>query len=685
MGWSGIRCDLSHTPAVREEYVAKVAEYASANPDVEWILGGGWALAAFPGGQPTAAELDAALPGRPVFLPNRDHHGAWVSSRALELAGIDRTTPDPPDGRIERDASGDPSGMLQEGAMKLVTDHLPKTSDDELYGAFLEGQRYLHSLGVTGWQDAIVGEYAGMDDCGPTYAHAARSGDLTGWVVGALWWDRTRGLDQLADLIERRAGFSHGRFAATAVKIMQDGVAENGTAAMLAPYLDRCGHATDNTGHSFVDPELLKEYVAALDHEGFQVHVHGLGDRSVREALDAFVGTDPSRRHHIAHLQLVDPADVARFSALGVTGTIQALWACLDDQMVELTLPFLTEERAGHQYPFGDLVRAGAPLAAGSDWPVSTPDPLQAIHVAVHRTAYGESGPAGTEPFLPEQRLDLTTAFAAYTSGSARVNHRDEAGSIAPGKLADLVSSTATLSMILGRSVLLRSSRRGSRANPSTRREDRSIRTVLGSPPPRGTPRIYRRDTASGSMASNNPRKDSIMAKLLGALTVTAVLALTTTGCDHQDKPADTTPTKAAPGQTIHIAVLGDSLAETAGRTSTASASRPSSDGPSRSRCCLPWCVPDGAALVTGSPDAVADADIVIVQTGFNNAMPDPETGIGCSGSLGSGDAAGLLRWLRSTKQPVLARGSRPMPASMTRSLRASRLRAPGNPRCWWR
>ena len=377
-------------------------------------------------------------PGRPVFLPNRDHHGAWVSSRALELAGIGSTTPDPPDGRIERDASSNPTGMLQEGAMKLITDHLPATSD-ELYRAFIEGQRYLHSLGVTGWQDAIVGEYAGMDDCGPTYARAARSGDLTGWVVGALWWDRTRGLDQLTDLLERRAGLSFGRFAATTVKIMQDGVAENGTAAMLAPYLDRCGHATDNTGHSFVDPERLKEYVAALDHEGFQVHVHGLGDRSVRETLDAFVGTDPAYRHHIAHLQLVDPADIPRFAALGVTGTIQALWACLDDQMVELTLPFLSEERARHQYPFADLVRAGAPLAAGSDWPVSTPDPLAAIHVAVHRTAYGESGPPGTEPFLPEQRLDLTTAFTAYTSGSARVNHRDDAGSLAPGKLADLV------------------------------------------------------------------------------------------------------------------------------------------------------------------------------------------------------------------------------------------------------
>jgi predicted amidohydrolase YtcJ len=323
--------------------------------------------------------------------------------------------------------------------MKLVAGHIPSTDADELYHGFLEGQRYLHSLGVSAWQDAIVGAFAGMDDNGPTYARAARSGDLTATVVGALWWSRSRGAEQLDDLLQRRAELSHGRFAATAVKIMQDGVAENGTAALLAPYLDRRGHATTNTGTSFVDPTLLKRYIAALDEHGFQVHVHGLGDRGVREALDAFEGTNPQRRHHIAHLQIVSPDDITRFARLGIAANIQALWACLDEQMVELTLPFLGAERARQQYPFGDLHRAGTHLAAGSDWPVSTPDPLAAIHVAVNRTAYGESGRAGNEPFLPEQALDLATAFRAYTSGSSWVNHRDDAGIIAPGRAADLV------------------------------------------------------------------------------------------------------------------------------------------------------------------------------------------------------------------------------------------------------
>lgn len=439
-GLERIRCDLSGGEA-REDYLALVKAYADRH-DGPWILGGGWAMAAFPGGTPTAADLDTVVPDRPVLLPNRDHHGAWVNSRALALAGITRETPDPPDGRIERDATGAPTGTLHEGAMDLVARLLPPTGPDELDRALAAGQAHLHSLGVTGWQDAIVGAYAGMEDPGPAYVRAAAAGTLGSHVVGALWWDRDRGLEQVADLVARRAEYTHGRFRATSIKVMQDGVAENGTAALGTPYLDRCGHPTDNAGHSFVDPQVLREAVRLLAAEGFQVHVHGIGDRGVREALDAFEGLDGAGRalrHHVAHLQLVDPADVPRFAALGVAANIQALWACHDEQMTELTLPFLGPERARWQYPFGDLHRSGARLVAGSDWPVSSADPLQAVHVAVHRTEHGADGPAGHEPFLPEQSLAVETALAAYTSGSAWVNGRDDAGRVRPGAVADLV------------------------------------------------------------------------------------------------------------------------------------------------------------------------------------------------------------------------------------------------------
>lgn len=437
-GLERIHCDLSDL-ASEPEYLERIRSYAAEHPEQEWILGGGWAMPAFPGGSPTAAALDRVVPDRPVFLPNRDHHGAWVNTAAMRLAGIDASTPDPADGHLDRDASGAPTGTLHEGAMRLVARLLPPTSDSELMTALLDGQRYLHSLGVTAWQDAIVGAYSGMSDNGPTYAAAARDGRLTGRVVGALWWNRGRGVEQVDDLVRRRDELSSGRFVAAAVKIMQDGVMENGSAALVEPYLDRCGHPTDNAGTSFVEPEQLRRAVQALDAQGFQVHVHGLGDRGVREALDAFEGTDPAHRHHIAHLQLVHPDDVPRFGRLGVSANIQALWACLDDQMVELTLPFLGEDRANRQYPFGDLHRAGARLVAGSDWPVSTPDPLAALHVAVHRTEYGVPGRAGTEAFLPAQALDIETAFAAYTSGSAWINGLDRAGRVAPGYDADLV------------------------------------------------------------------------------------------------------------------------------------------------------------------------------------------------------------------------------------------------------
>jgi predicted amidohydrolase YtcJ len=439
-GLERLRCDLSQLDT-REEYVAAVAAYASAHPDQPWILGGGWAMAAFPGGTPLASDLDAIVPDRPVFLPNRDHHGAWANSRAFELAGVDASTPDPKDGYFERDADGRPTGTVHEGAMALITAYAPGTSPEEYYQAFLAGQRHLHSVGVTGWQDAILGDYAGIEDPSQTYLRAARSGDLTATVVGALWWDRDRGAEQIPELVARRAAYTQGRLRATSIKIMQDGVAENFTAAMAAPYLDRCGHPTSNRGHSFIEGEALKGYVAALAAEGFQVHVHAIGDRGVREALDAFEfagANSGDRRHHIAHLQLIDPQDIPRFTALGVIANMQALWACLDDQMIELTMPFVGEERAAWQYPFGALHRSGAQLAAGSDWPVSSPDPLAAIHVAVNRTAYAASGPAGSKPFLPEQALDLPTALAAYTSGSARVCHRDDAGELRPGMVADL-------------------------------------------------------------------------------------------------------------------------------------------------------------------------------------------------------------------------------------------------------
>jgi hypothetical protein len=435
-------CHLADT-VDPDEYLRRIKAYADQHPHAEWITGGGWSLEAFPGGAPTAAALDTVVPDRPVFLPNRDHHGAWVNSRALERAGIDARTPDPADGRIERDADGNPTGMLQEGAAHLVGRLVPDPTPEEQLTALLRAQAVLHSYGVTAWQDAIVGAYTNMTDPAPSYLAALDRGLLTARVVGALWWDRERGAEQIPELIARREELNRGRFRAGTVKVMQDGIAENHTAAMLDPYLTGCGCASDNSGISFVEPDDLRKYVTELDASGFQVHFHALGDRAVREALDAVESARTANgrrdtRHHLAHLQVVHPHDVPRFRDLGASANLQMLWAAHEPQMDELTLPFLGDERGARQYPFGDLLRAGATLAAGSDWPVSSPDPFQAIHVAVNRITPG--APEGTPEFLPGQRLDLGTALAAYTAGSAYVNHLDDVtGSIAVGRAADLV------------------------------------------------------------------------------------------------------------------------------------------------------------------------------------------------------------------------------------------------------
>ena len=298
----------------------------------------------------------------------------------------------------------------------------------------MEGQRYLHSLGVTSWQDAIVGAYSGMDDPGATYVKAAANGDLRSHVVGALWWERRLGVEQVADLVGRREALSGGRFQARAVKVMQDGVAENGTAAMLTPYLDAVGHETDNRG--------------PLVRRGRRP-ARGGAPPSTRPASRCTCTRSatgrPARRWTRSRARHPSAGTTSRTSssctpttsraspALGVAANMQALWACEDEQMIDLTLPFLGAERSAWQYPFGDLHRAGARLVVGSDWPVSTPDPLQAIHVAVTRHGVRR---AGRRRSCPSRRCRLEVAFAAYTSGSAWINHRDEvdgAGVLEPG------------------------------------------------------------------------------------------------------------------------------------------------------------------------------------------------------------------------------------------------------------
>lgn len=434
-----LQCDLTAATDA-DDCLRRIRDYAAATSD-EWIVGAGWSMEFFPGGTPTAAALDAVVPDRPVVLSNRDHHGAWVNSRALELAGITASTADPPDGRIERDASGAPTGTLHEGAVNLLDAVRPAITPDLMRRGLLRAEQELLGFGITGWQDALVGEGLGLPDSFDTYL----STPLRARVVGALWWERDGGLGQLPRLIERRrrvaAEADSARLRMDVVKIMVDGVAENFTAAISSPYLDGHGHATDNSGLSFFDPADLREYVTVLDAAGFGVHFHALGDGAVTEALDALAAARAAngpgiRRHQLAHLQLVAEADVPRFAALGAVANLQQLWACHEPQLDELTLPFLEPELVARHYPFGELARAGARLTAGSDWPVSSPDPLAGIRIGVTRVEPGSDAPPLGGP---EQRLTMAQAFAAYTSGGAWVDDRETlVGRVAEGFRADL-------------------------------------------------------------------------------------------------------------------------------------------------------------------------------------------------------------------------------------------------------
>ena len=445
-GLESLRCNLLGL-RTRQDTLAAVAAYCSGLPAGAWVLGGGWAMEAFPGGLPTAADLDAVAGGRPAFLPNRDHHSAWVNTAALERTGIDAGTPDPPDGRIERDQAGRPAGTLHDGAMRLV--RVPAPSAAELRAGLLAAQAHLHSLGITRFQDACVGAAAeiGMPDTFDTYRQAAADGVLTCHVTGALWWDRGRGLSQVDDLLARREQ-AGGRFRATTVKLMLDGVCETFTAAMSAPYLDRHGHPTGHRGRLFIEPELLTAAARRLAGEGFQLHFHAIGDRAVSTALDTLASLPAAgrraARHHLAHLQFIAPRDLGRFLALDAVANFQPLWACTEPLMEHMTLPFVGPERAAWQYQIGSLAKMGTRIAFGSDWPISSADPLQEIHVAVNRVLSERLGQRGEpeceSPFLPGQAVSLDDALSAFTSGVDWVNHEEHlVGTLRPGLRADLI------------------------------------------------------------------------------------------------------------------------------------------------------------------------------------------------------------------------------------------------------
>ncbi len=389
----------------------------------------------------TLSDLDAMSPDRPMLLDGSDGHTVWANSAALAAAHIDAATRDPAGGRIEHDAAGKPTGTLRDVAAEIVLEAKPtpglETEVSQLDKAFAA----MRATGITSVQDADADAHDMR-----MYQRLYDTHRLNMRVRATFGLKKThRSADVLiGEAVKFRAAWAIDPefLRADAIKIFADGVIEypSQTAALLEPYLDAHGRPTHNRGPTYYTQEHLNRIVSAADAAGFTVHIHAIGDRAVRSALDAFADARRrngvrDNRHQIAHLQLIDPKDFARFKELGVIANFQLLWAERDSYIVSATLPYLGPERSRHLYPARSLRDAGAMIAGGSDWGVSSFNPFEAMEHAVTR-----SEARGREPLLPEQSISLQDVVDAYTINAAfALKQEQTTGSLEPGKRADFI------------------------------------------------------------------------------------------------------------------------------------------------------------------------------------------------------------------------------------------------------
>ena len=413
----------------------------------------------------TADDVDTISTTRPILMSGIDGHTAWVNHKALALAGITKDTPDPAGGQIERDAHGEPTGFLKDAAQGLVAAVVPPLSLAEKVALTQQALDLARARGITTVQDAWASE-AELD----VYAALADAGQLKMRVRATLASEIIDDEAEYQRLIDLRARFArHPLIRANAVKLFSDGVIEypTQTAAMIYPYLDGHGNETTNYGERYFEQDILNAYVARLDAEGFTVHTHSIGDYTTHALLDAHQyareqNGETDNRHQISHLQIVDPGDFPRFAELGVMANMQLFWALPDVYTIDAVQPYLQPERHKLMYPAGSLVRAGAMLVGGSDWPVDVfPwDPMPNTPFASAFMGITRTNPIPEEPLYgqvlnADEVVTLDDMLAAYTINAAYAT-RDEAklGSIEVGKIADLVVVDQDLESIVPEDLL---------------------------------------------------------------------------------------------------------------------------------------------------------------------------------------------------------------------------------------
>ncbi|WP_162300058.1 amidohydrolase [Kineobactrum sediminis] len=432
---------FSSTP---EQIARRVADCVASNPDAVWIRGGQWDSGFFDTHQIDSPRelLDAVSGDKAVLLNDDSNHNGWVNSRALVLAGVDRDTPNPADGTIVRDpVTGEPNGLLLEGAEQRVSDLLPEWRDEEMLAGAREALRIANGFGITGLKEAYsepraMAAFQALESAGDLSVHLALG-------IQTPYGHRSEPLDYAA-IDEQRDHYASAGLHTAFVKVFMDGVpTASRTAAMLQPYTPEHAHATPHRGLLHLDPALLTRDLVELDKRGYTVKIHTAGDRAVRVALDAIAAArtangDSGLRHELAHAGYIDPEDLPRFAELGAVADLSPyLWH--PSPIIDSVVGAVGSPRGGEYFPVRSLLEAGAPVLAGSDWPaaVETIDPWLGIEALVTR-----QDPRGLFPgsFWPEQAISLADALRIMTLDGAKAMRLDHmTGSIEVGKSADMV------------------------------------------------------------------------------------------------------------------------------------------------------------------------------------------------------------------------------------------------------
>ena len=439
--WSATQAeDIDLSGATDKDTLRAAIEPRLASfPEGTWIRAGMWDIAALP--DVTAVMLDAVTGDRPAYVESADGHSAWVNSAALKAAGIDASTKAPDGGRIEVDAKGNPTGLLRESAMELVSKLLSDYPDGQVDAGLTKALAEAESYGITAIIDPAAKEWMLRG-----YQRFDAAGKLKMRVKAAVVIDPKDGAAGVARVLDLRSRYASPHLEVNAAKLFIDGVIETKTAALLEAYV-----GSNEAGELLFTPQALKDIAIAADAAKLQLHAHAIGDRAVRATLDAYEAArtangERDSRHQITHLELIDPADIPRFKQLGVLANIQALWAYPDSYIVDLTEPKLGPERSQWLYPFGALKQAGATLVGSSDWSVSSMNPLEAMQTAVTRQDLAD---ANGRVLTPQHRLEVMDMIRAYTvNGAFAAFDEAQSGTLTVGKRADIVVLDRDISSI---------------------------------------------------------------------------------------------------------------------------------------------------------------------------------------------------------------------------------------------